>query len=69
MIEETKGYPLLKGYRGKEPINLSALVDMILKVSDLVGKNQTIKELELNPVFAYKRGALAVDARILLKFD
>jgi acyl-CoA synthetase (NDP forming) len=66
MIEETKGYPLLKGYRGKEPINLSALVDMILKVSDLVGKNQAIKELELNPVFAYKQGALAVDARILL---
>ena len=66
MIEETKGYPLLKGYRGKEPVNLSVLVDMILKISDLVEKNQAIKELELNPVFAYKQGALAVDARILL---
>jgi acetyl-CoA synthetase (ADP-forming) len=66
MIEETKGYPLLKGYRGKEPVDLSVLVDMILKISDLVEKNQAIKELELNPVFAYKQGALAVDARILL---
>ena len=69
MIEETKGYPLLKGFRGKEPVDLSVLVDMILKISDLVGKNQAIKELELNPVFAYKRGALAVDARILLKTE
>jgi len=66
MIEETKGYPLLKGYRGKEPVNLSVLVDMILSVSDWVGKNHSVKELELNPVFAYKQGALAVDARILL---
>ena len=66
MIEETKGYPLLKGYRGKDPVDLSVLVDMILKISDLVEKNQAIKELELNPVFAYKQGALAVDARILL---
>jgi len=69
MIEEIKGYPLLKGYRGKEPVNLSVLVDMILKVSDLVRRNETIKELELNPVFAYKQGALAVDARILLKAE
>jgi acyl-CoA synthetase (NDP forming) len=67
MIEETKGYPLLKGYRGREPADLSVLVDMILKISDLVRKNQAIKELELNPVFAYKKGALTVDARILLK--
>jgi acyl-CoA synthetase (NDP forming) len=69
MIEETKGYPLLKGYRGKEPVDLSVLVEMILKISDLAGKNQAIKELELNPVFAYKQGALAVDARILLKSE
>ena len=69
MIEETKGYPLLKGYRGKEPVDLSVLVEMILKISDLVEKNQAIKELELNPVFAYKQGALAVYARILLKSD
>jgi acyl-CoA synthetase (NDP forming) len=67
MIKETKGYPLLKGYRGKEPVNLFALVDVILKVSDLVGKNQAIKELDLNPIFAYKQRALAVDARILLR--
>jgi acyl-CoA synthetase (NDP forming) len=69
MIEETKGYPLLKGYRGKEPVDLSVLVEMILKISDLVEKNQAIRELELNPVFAYKQGALAVDARILLKSE
>lgn len=67
MIEEIKGYPLLKGYRGKEPADLNALTEMILKISKLVEENPEIKELELNPIFAYQRGALAVDARIILE--
>jgi hypothetical protein len=36
-------------------------------VSDFVEKNPDIKELDLNPVFAYKDGAMAVDARIILE--
>lgn len=67
MIEEIKGYPLLQGYRGKEPAKISSLVEIILKVSELIEENPQIKELELNPVFAYKNGALAVDARIILE--
>ncbi len=67
MIQEIKGYPLLRGYRGKEPASIPVLVDMILKISDLINKNPQIKELELNPVFAYKDRAVAVDARIILE--
>jgi acetyl-CoA synthetase (ADP-forming) len=67
MIQEIKGYPLLQGYRGKEPASIPVLVDMILKISDLISKNPQIKELELNPVFAYKNRAVAVDARIILE--
>jgi acetyl-CoA synthetase (ADP-forming) len=67
MIQEIKGYPLLQGYRGKEPASIPVLVDMILKISDLISKNPQIKELELNPVFAYKDRAVAVDARIILE--
>ena len=67
MVKEIKGYPLLQGYRGKEPANITVLVEMILKISNLIHKNPQIKGLELNPIFAYKDSAVAVDARIILE--
>ncbi len=67
MIHEIKGFPLLQGYRGKEPASISALLGMILKISKLIDRNPEIKEMELNPIFAYKDKALAVDARIVLE--
>jgi len=67
MIKEIKGYPLLEGYRGSEPVDVNNLEDMILKVSDFVEKHPEIKELDLNPIFAYKDGAVAVDARVVLE--
>ena len=67
MIQEIKGFPLLQGYRGKEPANIPALIGMILKISKFINDNPQIRELELNPVFAYKDKALAVDARIILE--
>ena len=67
MISEIKGYPILKGYRGQDPADIPFLEDLIVKVSQFVDKNPEIKELDLNPVFAYKDGALAVDARIILE--
>ena len=66
MIKETKGYALLNGYRGQEPADIQSLVNILLKVSDLVEKTPEIKEIDLNPVFAYKDSAIAVDARIVL---
>jgi len=67
MIKEIKGYALLNGYRGQEPADIASLVDVLLKVSTLVEKTPEIKELDLNPVFAYKDSAVAVDARIVLE--
>jgi len=67
MIREIKGYPVLEGYRGQEPADIAYLEELIMKVSDLVEKNPQIKELDLNPIFAYRDGALAVDARIILE--
>jgi len=67
MIKEIKGYPLLQEYRGKEPVDVSKLEEMLLKVSDFVEKNPEVKELDLNPIFAYKDGAIAVDARIIIE--
>jgi len=67
MITEIKGFPILKGYRGHDPADVPFLEDLIIKVSDFVEKNPEIKELDLNPVFAYKDGAIGVDARIILE--
>jgi acyl-CoA synthetase (NDP forming) len=67
MIKEIKGYPLLEGYRGQEPADIPFLEDLLLKVSDFVDKNPEIKELDLNPIFAYKNRAVAVDARVILE--
>ncbi|MFH0769715.1 MAG: acetate--CoA ligase family protein [Chloroflexota bacterium] len=67
MVREIKGYPVLEGYRGQEPVDVANLEEMILKVSSFVEQNPQVKELDLNPVFAYSDGAVAVDARIILE--
>ncbi len=67
MIREIKGYPLLQGYRGQEPADIAVLEELLLKVSNFVEQTPQIKELDLNPIFAYKNGAVAVDARVILE--
>jgi len=67
MIKEIKGYKLLTGYRGRPAADIPALEEMILKISDFAEKNPQVKELDLNPVFAYNNGAIVVDARIALE--
>jgi len=66
MVHEIKGYPLLEGYRGQEPADVTRLEELLLKVSRFIEQHPEVAELDLNPVFAYKDGALAVDARIVL---
>ena len=67
MIHDIKGFPVLTGYRGQEAASLAHLQDMLLKVSEFAEKNPEVKELDLNPVLAYKDGAIAVDARVILE--
>ena len=67
MIREIKGFPMLTGFRGSEPADLKALEKLIVSVYDFVEKNPQVKELDLNPVFAYKDGVTAVDARVVLE--
>lgn len=67
MIREINGFPILQGVRGQKGADLKALEKLVLDVSKLVWKRGDIAELDLNPVFAYPDGALAVDARIVLK--
>jgi acyl-CoA synthetase (NDP forming) len=66
MVREIKGYKLLEGYRGSPPADVAALEALLLKVSEFVDSHPEVAELDLNPVFAYPDGAVAVDARIVL---
>lgn len=66
MVREIKGVKLLQGYRGQPPADVAALENLLLKVSAFVEANPEVAELDLNPVFAYAEGAVAVDARIVL---
>jgi acyl-CoA synthetase (NDP forming) len=66
MIGDIKGKPILDGVRGQPPADLEALKKAILKVSEFVEKHPEVRELDLNPVFAYPDGAVAVDARIVV---
>ncbi len=66
MIRDIQGFPVLEGVRGQEPADLAALEGMLMRLSAFVEEHPEIAELDLNPVFAYKDGALAVDARIVL---
>jgi acyl-CoA synthetase (NDP forming) len=65
MIEEIKGYALLRGYRGISA-DIEALVKLLMTISDYVMKNPDISEMDLNPVFLYPDGYMVVDARIIL---
>ncbi len=66
MVREIKGFPVLQGVRGQPPADLEALEKLILQLSQFVEAHPEIEELDLNPVFAYPDGALAVDARIVV---
>jgi acetate---CoA ligase (ADP-forming) subunit beta len=66
MINEIKGKKLLEGYRGQDPADVVHLQQMLLKLSDFVNATPEIEEIDMNPVFAYKDGAVVVDARIIL---
>jgi len=67
MVTGIKAYPLLKGYRNTPPTDIEAITNILLNTSRLVMDNPQIKELDLNPVLAYEKGAKTVDARIILE--
>jgi len=66
MISEIKGYPILKGIRGRKPADIDAIAQVLISVSELA-KNENIIELDINPLIAGETGAIAVDARALIE--
>jgi acyl-CoA synthetase (NDP forming) len=66
MVREIKGFAVLEGVRGQPAADLAAIEKLILKLSEFVEAHPEIEELDLNPVFAYADGVIAVDARIVI---
>ena len=66
MLAEIKGARLLRGHRGAPPVDRDALVDAVLALADCARSNPEVVELEINPLFAYEHGCVAVDVRAML---
>ncbi len=69
MLDGVQAAEMLKGVRGSEPVNREALSNLIVRVSELVSDFPEISEMDLNPVFATAKGAIAADVRIVVDFS
>jgi len=68
MIQEIRSFPLLKGTRGERPVDINAIVDNILWLSQMVTDFPEIVEMDINPLFVLPEGegTIALDARITI---
>ncbi len=67
MMKAIKGYPLLTGYRGDTPKDVKKVSQLLQRFSKLVLDLEDIETLEINPLIVMEKGALCVDAKIMLK--
>ena len=67
MLTKLRGYKILQGVRGQEPVNIDLYADQIARVSALVQAAPEIAEMDLNPLLGNPRYVTAVDARIRLQ--
>jgi acetyltransferase len=63
MIRGIRGYPLLEGIRGETSVDLVALEEVVQRVSQLAGEQESIAEMDINPLMAFPDRVVAVDAR------
>lgn len=67
LIRSIQAFPILEGARGIQPVNLDALADLLVKTSDYLAENNTVKEIDLNPVVCYDGKIEALDAVISIE--
>jgi acetate---CoA ligase (ADP-forming) len=67
MVRAIRGYKILEGFRGEPPADQDALTDVIQRVSQLMGENPEIEELDINPFLVRERGGVALDARVRIR--
>ncbi len=67
MMRQTKSSALLKGFRGSEPLDIRSGAETLVAVGKLMHEEEAIESIDINPLFIYSKGDLAVDVRILLR--
>ena len=66
MMERTKIHQALRGVRGRRPVDLAALEQLLVRFSQLVVEQRWIKEIDINPLLASPERLVALDARVVL---
>jgi len=66
MLEELRMWPLFTGYRGRKPINVEALVEVLIRLSYLAADYPEITELDINPLLCTPTEVVALDARAVV---
>ena len=66
LMEQTKIFKALKGVRGRKPVDIEALDELLVRFSQLIVEQRWIKEIDINPLLASSDHLLALDARVVL---
>ncbi len=66
LMEQTHIYKALKGVRGRKPVNLAALEELLVRFSQLVVEQPWISEIDINPLLASPEHLIALDARVVI---
>jgi acetyltransferase len=67
LIRNLRGYPILKGTRGRPPVNEALFAGILVKLSFLADLAPEIKEMDINPLIGSEEKIVAVDARVKIK--
>jgi acetyltransferase len=67
MIAEVRGSQLLRGVRGERPVDVEAVVEVMLALSRLLVECPEVAEIDVNPLLVFEEGVAAVDARVVVK--
>jgi acetyltransferase len=66
MMEQTKVFEALQGIRGRKPVDVTALEELLVRFSHLVVEQHWIREIDINPLLASPERLLALDARVVI---
>ena len=69
MIEQTKAYTLIKGFRGLPPVNIKKVEETLINFSQMIIDHPELKEVDINPLISSGDDLIAVDARIVIDTD
>jgi acetyltransferase len=66
MVESLRCWPVLQGYRGRPPVNIYHLIEVMIRFSCLIADYPEIREFDINPLLATPDGVIALDAAAVL---